>query len=177
MTGGQAPGPGVDAQGFPVVDPTANVLALVHAANERQDDLRKAESRHVRELLDRDAKHAAEIREKEAARLDAIRLVDVNAVQRAAETQATIAETLRTQVASTATASAAALAAALDPIVKSVAELQRVQFELAGARESTREGAGDRRASTGTVVAVVGVSLTLLFSLVGVALTLLARSS
>lgn len=169
------PGPGVDAQGFPVVDPTANVLALVQAANQRQDDLRAAESRHIRELMARDARHAAEMRVAEAARLDAIRLVDVNAVQRSAEVQATQAETLRTQVATTAGAAAAALASALDPIVKSVAELQRVQFELAGARESTREGAGDRRASTGTVVAIVSVALTFLFAVVGFGLALLGK--
>jgi hypothetical protein len=35
-------GQGVDAQGGPVVDPTANVIALNEAANRRQDDLRAA---------------------------------------------------------------------------------------------------------------------------------------
>jgi hypothetical protein len=36
---GSAPGAGVDASGNPVLDPTANVLALVAASIKRQDDL------------------------------------------------------------------------------------------------------------------------------------------
>lgn len=145
------------------------------------------ESRHLRDLIDRDAAHAAELRLAEAARLDAIRVVDVNAVQRAAEvmaTQATTlanvvatsAEALRTQVATTATGNATALAAALDPIVKDIADLRRVQYEAAGGQASTREGAGDRRSSLGLIVAGVGLASAILFSIVGVALTLLLRS-
>ena len=137
------PGPGVDAVGRPVIDPTQNVLDLVQAAIQRQDDLREAESRHLRELSQIRADHTTELRRLEASRIDAIRAVDVGAVNRAAEvaaTQATTlasqvavsAETLRTQVASTASAGTVALAAALEPIQKDIADLRRAQYEAQG---------------------------------------------
>src|SRR5687768_17871694 len=100
MTEPQNPGIGADAQGNPVIDPSKNVLDLVEAAIQRQDDLRAAESRHNREVAAiRDqalkdmaalrAEYAGELRLKETERIDAIRAVDVQAVQRAAEVQAT----------------------------------------------------------------------------------------
>ena len=46
-----AGGVGVDSKGNPVVDPTRNVLDLVGAAIERQDDLRLAESKAIREQI------------------------------------------------------------------------------------------------------------------------------
>lgn len=46
------PGEGVDARGGPVVDPTKNVLDLVAAAMERQDDLRGAAGSLFRALID-----------------------------------------------------------------------------------------------------------------------------
>src|SRR5450755_1782409 len=123
-----------------VVDPTENVMALVAsqvkrsddlmAANEklalatekRQDDLRAIVAEHVKEITILRAQFEEALREKETQRIDAIRAVDVQAVQRAAEVsavQATTlatqvqasAETLRTQVATTATAQTTALAA------------------------------------------------------------------
>ena len=116
-----------------VIDPTENVMALVSgqvkrtddlmAANEklaearvrRQDDMRALEAQHIKELASLRAEFEEALREKETQRIDAIRAVDVQAVQRAAEVsavQATTlatqvqasAETLRTQVATTATA-------------------------------------------------------------------------
>lgn len=122
----------VDISGGPTIDPTENVLNLVDAANQRQDDLRGSERRyfdaaiaHVKEL----ATLRAEYQEKilalqadfqsrldaaESARIDSIREVDrlamVNtATQSRAETatlaatQAAQAETLRAAVAGTAT--------------------------------------------------------------------------
>jgi len=52
MAGAEDPGPGVDAQGQPVVDPTKNVLDLVEAAIRRQDDLRNVEAVNIRRDLD-----------------------------------------------------------------------------------------------------------------------------
>src|SRR5450830_1068514 len=114
-------GLGVDLHGGPVVDPTENVLALVHAAVNRQDDLRiaadkfmEAELMHVRLTEELRASHHRELGEKEANRLDAIRQVDVlngNAAAKAASdaiavlaaTTAANAEKLRTDLNSTAT--------------------------------------------------------------------------
>lgn len=163
-----SPGPATDSAGVPVLDPTANVLGLVEAANKRQDDLRAMERRHVRELLGLQSKtrrgelqalddigriraeHARELREAEAARINAIRAVDVGNVQQAAQVQATqantlaaqvavSAETLRTQVAAAATAAQTGLAAALEPIIKDIADLRRAQYEAQGQKTQVVE--------------------------------------
>jgi len=62
------PGPGVDASGRPVVDPTANVIANLNAAVQRQDDLREMESRHVRELMTTRADFIDQLRLAESGR-------------------------------------------------------------------------------------------------------------
>lgn len=133
-----------------VYDPTANVLQLVAAANQRQDDLRQSEFNHLREIIRIRSEYDGLLRIAEAKRIDAIRAVDVGAVNRAAEVQATqattlaaqvavSAETLRTQVANTAAAGAIALAAALEPIQKDIAELRKTQYEQAGQKVGTVE--------------------------------------
>ena len=121
-------GLGVDAAGNAVIDPTENVKALVEALNERQDDLRAADSRLVmsevnclrRELALR-GEHDKEIRRKDEqlselndARLASIRNVDIinqkndadrlnEAVRTQAQQRLTDADNLRTLVTSTAT--------------------------------------------------------------------------
>jgi hypothetical protein len=143
-------GLGVDSSGGPVVDPTRNVLDLVSAAIKRQDDLREAESRHIREMVKVRSEYDTELREAESARIDAIRRVDVEAVQRAAEVQANqqtvlanqvaaAAEAMRTQVAAAATAAATALGAALEPIIKDIADLRRAQYEAQGQKTQVVE--------------------------------------
>lgn len=161
-----SPGPATDVSGNPVLDPTANVLQLVDAAIKRQDDLREAESRHVREIAALRAEYAMELREGETARINAIRQVDVEAVQRAAEVQATqqttlantvatAAEAMRAQVAAAATAAATALAAALEPIQKDIQDLRKAQYEAAGQKTEVV----DRRAGAGSVGLWVGVGV------------------
>lgn len=148
------PGLGVDAYGGQVVDPTANVIALVRAESKRLDDLVAASTRRQDDLRTMESKHQTEkddlrshfyesLRAAETARIDAIRAVDVGAVAAAANvsaTQATTlantvassAEALRNQVASAAQAQSVALAAALDPIQKDIADLRRAQYEAQG---------------------------------------------
>jgi hypothetical protein len=111
-----------------VVDPTANVLQLVDAESLRQDGLRVAEgalraeeARGLRRELELDRRHAAEIRDLETKRLDAIRLVDVNAVQRAAEVQQAAALTLQGQVAGTAEAMRTQIAALTQSLTEAIA--------------------------------------------------------
>jgi hypothetical protein len=170
---GSSPGPGVDRFGVPVVDPTKNVLDLVSAAIKRQDDLRDLESRHLRELADLRAHYDQRLRTAETARIDAIRAVDVGAVNRAAEVSATqaqtlatqvavSAETLRTQVASAATAASTALAAALEPIQKDIADLRRAQYEAQGQKTQvveSREVNTAARLNVNMVMAVISVLL------------------
>ena len=168
---GGSQGPSTDRHNDPVVDPTQNVLDLVEAAIKRQDDLRDAELSHVKELATVRALHAKELREAEAARIDAIRAVDVGAVNRAAEvatTQAatlaaqvaTSAETLRNQVQAAATAQTVALAAALEPVQKDIADLRRVQYEAVGGKSQvseTREQSGLSGMWIGVAVAVMSL--------------------
>ncbi len=179
-------GLGVDAAGNPVIDPTANVLQLVAAAMERQDDLRHAEERRQDELRESEAKHlreiaelrshfGAEIRRAEAARIDAIRSVDVSAVNRAAEvaaTQATAlaaqvaasAEAMRNQVAAAAQAAAIALEAALKPVQVDIADLRRAQYEAQGKTTAVV----DTRARGASVGMWIGVGLAVFGFLVSV---------
>lgn len=170
------PGIGVDASGRTAKDPSPNVLDLVEAATQRQDDLRDMESAHLRELLGLRGEHYKDLRVAETARIDAIRAVDVGAVNRAAEvaaTQATTlatqvavsAETLRTQVAAAASAATIALAAALEPVQKDIQELRRNMYENQGGKmEKVETSVGSR----GTVMAAIAGSAVLV-SLLSVA--------
>ncbi len=95
----------------PAIDPTENVKALNEAAAKRQDDLRlyserlmDAKIESLKEIVSLHAKHAAELADAEAKRLDAIRLVDVNAVSIASERAAAAALALATQVSQSAEA-------------------------------------------------------------------------
>jgi hypothetical protein len=162
------PGPGVDAAGAAVKDPTVNVLNLVSAENRRQDDLREMATAHQREVSEirsdcqKDeldgiqhieqlrASHARELRLAEADRINAIRAVDVQQVQQAAQVQDTratalagqvadAAEAMRQQVAATATASATALATALQPITTSIEQLRQAMYEAAGQKTQVVE--------------------------------------
>jgi hypothetical protein len=165
------PGLGIDWYGAPAIDPTKNVLDLVAAAIERQDDLREQESRHLRELADLRAVYDQRLREAETARIDAIRAVDVGAVNRAAEVSvaqaqtlanqvAVSAETLRTQVAAAASAASTALAGALGPIQKDIADLRRAQYEAQGQKTQVveaRDVTTASRLNINTVMAVISV--------------------
>lgn len=173
----RATGIGVDSAGGPVIDPTANVIALTEAANLRQDDLRAAESRRIDELraaesrrLDEQARIRAEYEEKlsiaEAKRIDAIRAVDVNAVavasQRQAD-QATVlanqvvqsAEALRALVATTATAQQQASQQITGALSDRITQLEKSSYEGAG------KGAGAKN-----TVAYVVLGVGLLVSLI-----------
>lgn len=159
-----------------VIDPTANVIALVEAAIRRLDDLRTNDAEHQREIAYLRAEYDDKLRDAESKRIDAIRAVDVGAVNRAAEvsaTQATTlaaqvatsAETLRTQVAAAATATATALAAALEPLNIAIADLRRAQYEAQGQKTQVTEN----RSSNAAVLAAVGLGITLTFLILAIA--------
>jgi hypothetical protein len=145
-----ATGKGVDAQGGPVVDPTANVIALNDAAQKRQDDLRQetntrmlAEVSHLKEMAALRAQHSRQLAEAEAKRIDAIRAVDVNAVAVASERAGAAATVLATQVAQ----SADALRTLVASTATAMAEQQRqlsTQFDsrLTLVERSQYEGKG-----------------------------------
>jgi hypothetical protein len=166
------PGPGVDASGQAVIDPTKNVLDLVRAETKRQDDLREADSRHTREIIALHAQHEADLRKAEAKRLNAIRSVDVQAVASAASVQLSQAEAIAKQVSDTAeaarqamaaaaTANATSLRAEIAPLQKDIADLRQSQYEGVGAKTQVTEG----QARSGTVGLWVGVGVAALFGL------------
>jgi hypothetical protein len=196
------PGIAVDAHGGAVVDPTKNVLDLVDSAIQRQDDLRALEARHTREIVDLRAEqrhdqieslekiegmranHQKELREAEADRINAIRAVDVGAVQQAATVSATTAttlaaqvatsaETLRTQVAAAAGAQTIALAAALEPVQKDIADLRRAQYEAQGQKTQVVETQA-KGASTGLWIGLSIAAASVFLSGIFILVTLLA---
>lgn len=157
----KAPGIGVDAQGGAVIDPTSNVLDLVEAAVQRQDDLRDAARDFVNAALKNQAKvaklrakyardfgilksdHMRELREAEGNRLNAIRMVDVQqrdtqAAQAADQIKAlaanvtTVAETLRTSASQTASNLAEQAAASNEAINRRLVALEQASYEGRG---------------------------------------------
>lgn len=143
-------GLGVDKAGNPVVDPTANVLALVEAEAERQDGLREAEQRYaamqfkcMETMASLRADHASEIRRLETERLNSIRQVDVasgereakrslDAVQTLAATTQANTEMLRNAVAATAQTIAKQTADTFDGVNARLAALERSSYEGKG---------------------------------------------
>ncbi len=142
-------------------DPTKNVESLVAAAMQRQDDLREAEKEHVREVMALRAQHYSDLRQAEADRIDAIQTRSDLTVQRAAEVQAAQASTLAAQVATTADAFRASLAAALAPIMASIEDLRRAQYEAQGQKTQVVEARGTSQFNMSTVIAVIGLAITI----------------
>lgn len=178
----EEPGPGVDAFGRQVVDPTLNVLQLVRAAVERLDDLRHLAAEHAKEIDMMRETHARDLRDAEAKRIDAIRMVDVNAVQQAwsvAATQATTlagqvaaaADAMRTQVTAAATAAAANQAAALAPMQVAIEDLRRAQYEAQGQKTQVVEHQA-KGANAGLWIGVAIGALGLLVAAVSIAIAL-----
>jgi hypothetical protein len=198
------PGPGVDATGRPALDPTENVKDLMKAAIERiddllgaavkrNDDLREMESRHYRELMQMESNHQSDqaalrgyfgeqLRLAEAKRIDAIRTVDVAAVQQAAEVaslQATTlansltqtAETLRVQVQVTAAAAQTALDSVVMPMKVAIEDLRRAQYEAQGMRGQVVESRSDKS----VLIAAMALGGTLLLVLIAIAGFLIAK--
>lgn len=154
---GDSAGPATDRNNAPVIDPTANVLQLVEAAIERidgllkaattrtddlreqavrrQDDLREAESKHRSEVDHLRDEHARELRAKETERIDAIRAVDVAAVQTAATAAEVRATTLAAQVTALAEATRTATATALKPLQDQLADVTRYMYEGQGSKD------------------------------------------
>ena len=150
VRGGIGAGMGVDAHGGPVIDPTENVLALVEAAVQRQDDLRITNDKrieqhfgHVEMIAQLRADQVKAMQEAEAMRLNSIRQVDVLAVSTAADRALSAIQTLAATTAANAenlrsalTATAATIATQLDRTVAGINE------RLAALERSSYEGKG-----------------------------------
>lgn len=126
-----------------ISDPTGNAKRMVKREVHRLDDLRKAESKRIAEIIVLRAEFAAQLTLAEAKRIDAIRAVDVAAVSVAAERAAAQAAVLASQVTATADtlrklveATAATQATQQDQLAKQLTErlglLERAQYEGVG---------------------------------------------
>jgi cobalamin biosynthesis Mg chelatase CobN len=160
----------------PVIDPTKNVLEYVQAAITRQDDLRAAESRHVREVATLRERYAQQLRAAESDRIDAIRAVDVAAVNRAGEVAVAQATTLAAQVAISAVSATAALTAALEPVQKDIADLRRSQYEQQGQKTQQTETSTRQTGSIGLWIGIAAVIVTLIIG-IGTAVVLVVSTN
>jgi hypothetical protein len=178
--GTNVPGPASDAAGRPVFDPSKNVLDLVYAAVKRQDDLRESESRHVREIMAVRAGYEEKLSKAESSRIDAIRAVDVGTAERAAAVVANQATILATTVTTSAEALRAQnevarvqvadqLRSALEPILKDVSELRRVQYETAGGKAQTVDSRSEGDSSRGLVLMLAAIAAVLSSAFFGAA--------
>lgn len=162
----------IDHNGSVIVDPTENVKALNEAASKRQDDLRIITERLVQAKLDAIAEvnkllynHAQEmsrafadklesearvradydekLRAAEAKRIDAIRLVDVNAVsedrRRTGEQAVALAtqvsqsaDTVRALVASTKTSTDLSVSQVTQALSQRITTLEQAGYQQAG---------------------------------------------
>jgi hypothetical protein len=195
MSNGE-PGAAVDAQGRPVLDPTKNVLDLVEAAITRLDDLNEAyrnryemEFRNLVDRMDRETRYTSELRKAEAERINAIRSVDVQALQQAtsaAEIRATAlatqvsqsAEAMRSQVAAAASASEVSLKSSLEPIQNAIQDLRRAQYEQQGQRAQvveTREVGTGRSQNVGLGIAGAAAAFGVVIGIVAIAVAIILR--
>lgn len=133
------------------------------------------EALHLREMMARDREYAAELRSIERQRLDAIRAVDVANAQRTVDVQATLAQTLQQQVASTAEAmrttqaaiqqsNTEALSAVIKPLVDRIGLVEQQQYLQAGAKGQvveSRDVRSDNRLNINTIAIIVTVVIAL----------------
>lgn len=175
----------------------AEKSTAIHSIDmKRIDERNSMQVVFTEKIADLRAQHESEIRNKETQRLDAIRAVDVSAVAEAARVSANqastlaaqvqaSAEALRTQVATVANAQASALAAALEPIQKSIEDLRKTQYEQQGQRAAQVESKSDtrnvaldtrdeRRDDTHGNQWIIGLAITLGLGLLGIGLSVAA---
>jgi hypothetical protein len=183
-----SPGPATDRHNSPVIDPTANVIALVAANDRRQDDLRGMVAAHLKEIVTLRAAYDADLRKAESNRIDAIRLVDTGNVARAAEVsaaQATAlataqiqsAEALRVQVEATRITTQDALTTALQPIQGAIEDLRKTQFQQQGEKAASIESLRDTRYDTGQRRDSAVDARTLFFAVCGLALAIITAAA
>lgn len=194
------PGPGVDATGQAVVDPTKNVETRVEREVVRLDDLAALRARNTEQvatirsyyaekLAELRAAHVDRLLSKEAERLDAIRAVDAAAAREesaAAETRAATlakqvtdaAEVVRSNLDAARVAASESQAVALAPIQASIDSLRQTQYEQQGQRSQvaeTRASGSNVVLWAGLAIAGAGLFFTFMLVILGVATFLLTR--
>jgi hypothetical protein len=178
-----------------VLDPTANVIALLKAAEVHQNDLlaehklyNNEQVAHIKSIMDLRAEHSKQIHLLEAARINAVRDTDVaairteseraqQAIQALAAVTASNAETLRTALNQTANTIAAQTSETVNRIVERIAALEKSSYEGAGKQavadpmisELVKEVRGLRTVQENTTGKAEGVSNVWLWVFGGIA--------
>lgn len=141
-------------EGIPPKDPTINVQNLLRASIIRVDDLRDAETRRVNQLVEAEQRRIDEklaliekyerlLQQAEAKRIDAIRVVDVNAVSVANERAAAQAQVLANQVSASADTLRALVATTASTVAQQLAQVTgQLSDRLAVLEKSSYEGKG-----------------------------------
>jgi hypothetical protein len=170
--------------GKPPVDPTANVLQLVAAANLRQDDLRLAESSHrdsmsaLRDRLSREIREAERNGQRDLAlaesrRIDALIEAQDQRVTLASSKAELTAVALAERVdasakalAASVEASAKALAATVETTAKTLSErivpLEQFRYEQAGSSSQRTEGRQSSQWAIGIIAGAPSAVLALI---------------
>jgi hypothetical protein len=166
------------------IDPTANVLQLVAAANLRQDDLRLAEANHrdavsqlrdrlSREIRDAERNGQRDLALAESRRIDALIEAQDQRVTLASSKAELTAVALAERVdasakalAASVDASAKALAASVEITAKTLSErivpLEQFRYEQAGHREQKGESRQSSQWAIGLVASIPGAILALI---------------
>lgn len=140
---------------IPLIDPTANVLALVAAAMSRQDDLRNAESKRITDILELQDKCAHEVLAitnkaqqdlamAESNRINALTLAEsrrIDALLAAAQSAVALASTR-------AELTASALAERVDTSAKALAASVVASAEALGKQVAAQSSVFDTRIKT-----------------------------
>lgn len=157
--------PDVDRTVTPIVDPTANVIALAGANERRSDDLREAEARRVDQMFRAELRRIDDLRSAEShrvdeilkiraeyderlasaekLRIDAIRAVDVNAVAVASQRAADQAQVLANQVVQSAEALRTLVASTASTVAGSQQQLSStLSARITSLEQSQYEGKG-----------------------------------
>lgn len=150
-------GPATDKHNEPVIDPTKNVLDLVAAETKRQDDLRAAESLHIRDMLNLRAEFAKELRAAEDIRQQTVNQEKFASI----ETQLSLVERQRVeQKQDTKAAVDAALAAAKEAVKEqtTASQLSIGKSEASTKEQLTQLSATFTTAQSGMSAALVGLT-------------------
>lgn len=144
-----------DARGNPVIDPTKNVLDLVGAAIERQDDLRAVESKALREYMD--SKFAAIEREfaliesrRVEQKVDTKVAVDaaLSAAEKAVKEQTVASEKSIIKSETSAAEQSKQQNATFTAALKGVTDVLSDVKERVGKIETLRQGGAERQDNT-----------------------------
>jgi|SRR5665647_1694202 len=140
-------------------DPSENVLRLVSNAEKRSDDLREAGFRYIEDKIDDHFENIKKMVEAETKRIDALRMVDVQAVGLANERAIKQAEVLAAQVSTSAEALRALVATTAVNVAQSLDRVSSQLIErIAAVEKAQSESKGRSGLSTPLLMVLSGIA-------------------